>query len=148
MLDVGAVTHLSSSSNTVTVLGDTSDHLTLGGGAWARGADVVEAGRTFRVYRTGDAIVRVEGGVVLASPPALAQLDFQIDESSPAGTLLGALQASDPDGDVARVEVVEPGSAFEIVGIDLLAVADGATLDRETHPVHRFPARVTGPASG
>gem|GEM_PF-1769548 len=142
-LSLGAVARASNSSNTVTVLGDATNGVVLSGGAWARGGDEGEGDLTFAVYRAGGAVVRLQEGVALTSPPALANLDFEIAEDATPGTSVGELQASDPDGDVLYVEVVEPGSAFTVVDGDTLVVAEGAALDRETKPAHVFPVRVT-----
>ena len=86
-------------------------------------------------------IVEPSGG---GGAPTEVLLDNStIDESSSAGTVIGALSASDPDaGDTHTFTLLDNGGgAFEIVNGNELVVADGANLDFETQASYQISVR-------
>lgn len=84
--------------------------------------------------------------LVLASLQSVAQtapdisLIFYLDENSETGTLVGAVVATDPDGDALTYSIVSgnDAGAFAIVGSGSMAgnitVSDGGLLDYEITP--------------
>lgn len=64
--------------------------------------------------------------VVVGAPPADLALsgDLNVLENDPAGTLVGTLSASDPDGDPITYTLVEGGSWFEIVGDEVRLLSE------------------------
>ena len=62
-LDVLEVLRLSDSSNTVRILGDNTDTLSLSGFGWTTETAVTEAGITFDVFSDGEAVIQVQQGI-------------------------------------------------------------------------------------
>ena len=70
-------------------------------------------------------------------PPTIAGASFTIAENSPAGTAVGTVVASDPEGSPLTFAITagNVGGAFAISGTGQITVANSAPLDFETTPV-------------
>ena len=66
-------------------------------------------------------------------PPTFSQhsYEFTVPENSPAGTQVGTVQATDPEGDALRYSWREGSRLFTIDNSGRVAVAQGAVLDYE-----------------
>ncbi len=69
-------------------------------------------------------------------PPTISGATFTIPENSPAGTVVGTVAASDPEGALTlAITAGNVGGAFAISGTGEITVANSAALDFETTPV-------------
>ena len=66
-------------------------------------------------------------------PPTFSSVSFEftVPENSPAGTQVGTVQATDPEGDALRYSIREGSRLFTIDNSGRVAVAQGAVLDYE-----------------
>ncbi|MEM7475041.1 MAG: cadherin domain-containing protein [Planctomycetota bacterium] len=68
---------------------------------------------------------------------------FEVNENSPAGTVVGTVQASDADGNVLAYEIVGESPFVIDEATGELQVAEGSTLDFEDQSSYEFLTRVT-----
>ncbi|WP_334065009.1 cadherin domain-containing protein [Limimaricola cinnabarinus] len=70
-------------------------------------------------------------------PKDLALSDRSIDENRPAGSLVGTLSATDPDGDPLSFELIDDGNGlFELDGSRLVTTKALDFEDRDSHSVN------------
>ena len=81
--------------------------------------------------------------------PVVNNQSFSVSENSPAGTVVGRVAASDPDGNTLSYSITagNTGGAFAInASTGALTVASSAALDYETTPQFSLTVRVADPA--
>ncbi len=78
--------------------------------------------------------------------PVISDQTFSIDENSANGTVVGNVQASDPDGDILTYSI-SAGNSLGAFAINTLSgeitVADESKLDFETNPTFNLAIEVT-----
>jgi hypothetical protein len=76
--------------------------------------------------------------------PQIEDATFSIDENSPAGTVVGSMTASDPDGDPIAISILTGNelSAFSVTGKSI-QVTNPDALDFETNPVFALTVNIT-----
>jgi len=82
----------------------------------------------------------------LDESPSVVDQIFSIDENSPNGTLVGTVEASDPEGATLTYSIVsgnEQGGFTLEAGTGAIAVADITVLDFETTPTFSFNIAVS-----
>ena len=89
----------------------------------------------------------VTKGTFNAAPsfPSSAPTALSVAENSVAGTAVGTVAASDPDGDTLTYSLTSPGGghhSFAIDGDGAITVASGATLDHETKSTYSITVNV------
>ena len=142
-LRVADAARLSRRTHTITVRGAQGTSLALTDGVWTPAALEIVGTETFRVFLSGDTRIRVLSLVDVNVAPALALAAFSIHENSAPGTVVGSLQLSDADGQVALAEVVDPNTPFTIApGTGQLLLGDTMPLDREQQSVWLLTVRV------
>ena len=80
--------------------------------------------------------------------PVVNNQSFSVSENSPAGTVVGTVAASDPDGNTLSYSITagNTGGAFAInASTGALTVANSAALDYETTPQFSLTVRVADP---
>ncbi len=131
------------------VTGDAADELDALGDEWIRTALEVERGEQWRVFKSGRAELYLSGPIQTRFSPFLVTETLAVAENSPGGTAVGEVVGADPDGDVARVELLPVGDGLRFAfdeGARTLSVANNAVLDFETKPVLELRFRVTDEA--
>jgi hypothetical protein len=79
-------------------------------------------------------------------PPSIGNQLFAIDENAASGTLVGQVNATDPDqGQVLSFSITGGNidNAFQISENGLLSVANAGLMDYETYPVFNLTVQVT-----
>ena len=78
-------------------------------------------------------------------PPVVSDQGFSVDETSPNGTVVGTVTASDPDGDPLSYSITG-GNAGNAFSLDFttgeLSVNDATQLDHATTPVYTLTVEV------
>ena len=92
------VLRLSDSSNTLRVLGDASDGVTLSGGGWLPAGTVTDGGVTFDVFTNGNATLEVAQGIAVTVPIAPVELSDIEDSDNPGGFVINGVSANDESG--------------------------------------------------
>src|ERR1035437_2446072 len=79
------------------------------------------------------------------NPPIIANQSFEILENSPAGSIVGKIKASDPDGNNLNFEIITTEEVpFDIEPITKnLIVKNGYSIDYETKTQYTFLVKVT-----
>lgn len=81
-------------------------------------------------------------------PPTIRDTTFTIAEKQsngkiwPAGTSVGKVTASDPDGDPLTFSIITPNVPFKFSSNELV-IKDGSVLDHETTPTYTLKVQVT-----
>lgn len=78
--------------------------------------------------------------------PSVVENSYEVDENSPAGTLVGAVAATDPDQGQTHTFSIISGNdqgVFEISSDGKITVKDGSKIDYETHFSAVLTIRVT-----
>ena len=93
------VLRLSDSSNTLRVLGDASDGVTLSDGGWLPAGTVTDAGGTFDVFTNGNATLEVAQGIAVDGLPiaAVDLSDIESDDNA-GGFVINGVAAYDTSG--------------------------------------------------
>ena len=88
----------------------------------------------------------IEFTVKVNQAPIAADQVFAIDENMPQGTLVGVIEASDPEGDNLFGQIISGNetNAFHLVDTTgVLSVADSAQFDFETNPYFTLSVMVS-----
>ena len=121
------VLRLSDSSNTLRVLGDASDGVTLSDGGWLPAGTVTDGGVTFDVFTNGNATLEVAQGIavtVLIAPVELS--DIESDDNA-GGFVINGVGANDQSG-------VSVSSAGDVNGDGFDDLIIGAPNDSPNGP--------------
>ena len=90
---------LAEATNTLRVLGAPGDAVTLTGGTWSQGADVIDGGATFAVYINGNARLEVAADVTGAiAAPAIPVVELSDIEAGTGGFVINGVSGSDYSG--------------------------------------------------
>ncbi|XZE53521.1 cadherin domain-containing protein [Planctomycetaceae bacterium SH139] len=104
--------------------------------SWDSGQPTATADRIFSVAVTN-----------VNEPPQLTVGPLEIAENSPAGTIVGQLTATDPDGDEQATLELVPSAASELFSLDTetgnLMLSEGATLNFEDQTEYALQVRVS-----
>ncbi len=132
-LPVIDVLNLSKSTNRLRIEGS-GELLTLPGEDWIGGSAIEESGKTYRVIQLGRAELWIEEGVETSIAPTVLESEFTVAENSAAGTYVGQVEATDPDGTVQDYFLSSQShdghffvSSTGAVFVDTAAVFDEAT---------------------
>ena len=92
------VLRLSDSSNTLRVLGDASDGVTLSGGGWLPAGTVTDGSVTFDVFTNGNATLEVAQGIAVTVPIAPVELSDIENDDNAGGFVINGVSAYDQSG--------------------------------------------------
>jgi VCBS repeat-containing protein len=112
---------LAEATNTLRVLGAPGDAVTLTGGTWSQGADVIDGGATFAVYINGNARLEVAADVTGAiAAPAIPVVELSDIEAGTGGFVINGVSGSDYSGRSVSSAGDVNGDGFDdlIVGAD------------------------------
>lgn len=132
--------------------GDTFYGFSAGAGDYFTGFEIAYDGPVSTAIDTRlwfDDIGFVTSAVESNQPPEAADVEFVLPENSPVGTVVGTVDATDPDGDDLSFAIVggnESGAFVIDSTTGSISVADAAPLDYETTPVFVLTVRATDPA--
>ena len=79
-------------------------------------------------------------------PPNILQQTLYLEENSPAGTIVGTVQAEDPDGDTPIFQIIagnETGLFTVEPSVGIIYLSPDAKVDYETTPSHTLNVAVT-----
>lgn len=121
-------------TNRLYVDGDAQDTVVSENEAWRAAGEAESLGRTWRVLTSGRAELYLAPEIATRFDPYIVTEGFELPENAPAGTVVGRVEAVDPDGAVDRVELLEgPWSdAFALDDDGVLTVARPEVLDFES----------------
>lgn len=80
--------------------------------------------------------------------PVVATEKFNVDENSKNGTVVGTIEATDPDGDDLTYELVGSSAAFAVTPEGTVVVKDGSKLDFESKSSETITVKVSDPNGG
>ncbi|MEI6797808.1 MAG: hypothetical protein WCO04_01150, partial [Pseudomonadota bacterium] len=89
---------LADASNTVRVLGESGDSVTLTGGAWSRGQDLTDGSTTFAVYTQGNARLEVAEDVAVSGVLVIAPIELSAVATGIGGFVINGVTAYDYSG--------------------------------------------------
>lgn len=80
--------------------------------------------------------------------PVVATEELKVDENSKNGTVVGTIEATDPDGDDLTYELVGSSAAFTVTPEGSVVVKDGSKLDFESKSSETITVKVSDPNGG
>ena len=125
---------LSRVSNDLLVFGGADDGVTVTDTGWSYEGAETAGGVMTDVYRKGYVRLLLQQGIVARVPPTIATEALAVDEGAPDGTVIGTIDAVDPDGSgvTIAVDLSDWGSALQFdAQTATLSVLDGTLLDHE-----------------
>lgn len=125
---------LSPHTNRLYVDGGAEDTVVAEDEAWVLEGEIESDGRTWRVLRSGRAELYLAPQMQTRFDPYVASDAFELAENSPVGTVVGHVEAVDPDGEVAGIELLD-GPHADLFAVDAqgtLTVARAEPLDFES----------------
>ncbi|HCY99836.1 MAG TPA: hypothetical protein DHV56_07580, partial [Rhodobacter sp.] len=96
-LDALELLRLSEASNTLRVLGDATDTVTLRDAGWAAAGTVTDTEGTFDVFTSGNARIEIQQGIVKSGGP-IAPLELSDVEAGSGGFVINGVSANDRSG--------------------------------------------------
>ena len=131
------VVRLSRTSNRLIVEGSSGLVTAAEADAWRDGGLVELEGRQYLTLIDGWAELWIDTRLTTQIPPTVDDVDDTVDENTDNGTVVGRVEATDPDGDDGRLEwrIAErnDGDAFDVrADTGEIVVADVAALDYES----------------
>ncbi|MCA9543575.1 MAG: FG-GAP repeat protein, partial [Myxococcales bacterium] len=134
----------SDTRNRLYVTGDAADLVVSEDEAWVLGEPVDEGGQTWKVLTSGRAELYLAPAVGTRFDPYIVPAVFELDENPALGAVVGQIQAADPDGQVARIELL-PGDHADryAVAADGTVRVNGPLDFESSDAVITLPLRVT-----
>ncbi|HMV66276.1 MAG TPA: cadherin repeat domain-containing protein, partial [Myxococcota bacterium] len=135
--------------DTLVITGDADSTVDVLQDDWRYEGDVtLDDGTLARRIVTGDAALVIDAEVDTRIPPVLESSTLTVDEAAAPGTVVGTVEASDPDGVVVSIDpdLAAAGLADALAWDPVtatLSVLDGAALDYEDDPSLDIPVTIT-----
>ncbi|MCB9727775.1 MAG: FG-GAP repeat protein [Deltaproteobacteria bacterium] len=131
-----SVTGLSSTSNRLIIDGASGHVIALEDDAWRGQGLVSDGGQQYLKLVDGFAELWIDVRLDTTIPPTVTELSVDLDENTPDQTVLGKIDATDPDGDdsalVWTILERDDGGALEVdASTGEIRVADSGKLDFE-----------------
>ncbi len=134
---------LSPTSNRLYIDGQANDTVVSENEAWVAAGEVEALGRRWRVLTSGLAELYLNPAIQTLFDPYVTTTELEVDENTPAGAVVGVIEAVDPDGEVDRVEQRggDFNGVFHVAPDGTVTVARPEALDFES-PNAVMPLRI------